>query len=79
MPGDPKSNIGCGYWPNNSLANLVPGALCVCRGSKSAGKGFNPATRPETWEWDYSQTEDHQENLWKVSNVGNKAKMQAAE
>jgi len=47
--------------------------------SESAGKGFNPAASPETWGWDYLQTEDHKENLWKVSNVGNKTKMKATE
>jgi hypothetical protein len=42
------------------------------------GKGFNSAASPESWGWDYLQTEDHRENLWKVSNVGNKTKMKAA-
>lgn len=47
--------------------------------SRVLGKGFNPAASPGTWGWDYLQTEDHQENLWKVSNVGNKTKMKEAE
>jgi len=71
--------MGYRYWSIHSLANLVSGALCVCWGIESAGKGFNPAASPENWGWDYLQTEDHQENLWKVSNVGNKTKMKAAE
>jgi hypothetical protein len=53
--------------------------MCVCWRSKGVGKRFNPVTPRETWEWAYLQTEDLQENLRKVSNVGNKTKMKEAE